>query len=105
MNTEENDMAASPIDVVSEWLQNLLDPDFVRRVVAPDAAYVSLNTENPELHKIMPSAGTSHGPQAVLDNLGQLFTRLEDSYAAASSFRKNGSWVVQTEPDAEPFEV
>ena len=30
---------------------------------------------------------------------------LEDSYATAASFRKNGSWTVQTEPDAEPFEV
>jgi ketosteroid isomerase-like protein len=153
-------MAASPIDVVSEWLQNLLDPDVVKSVVAPDATYVSLNTENPELHKIMPWAGTSHGPQAFLDNLSSMFTRwenqafnvtalfgsdenvgvfgdfrykshslgkvvsspfsifvkvvdgkvtylqfLEDSYATASSFRKDGSWVVQTEPDAEPFQV
>jgi uncharacterized protein len=145
-------MAASPIDVVSEWLQNLLDPDVVKSVVAPDAAYVSLNTENPELHKIMPWAGTSYGPQAFLDNLGSMFTVtalfgsdenvavfgdfrykshslgkvvsspfsilvkvvdgkvtylqfLEDSYATASSFRKNGSWTVQTEPGAEPFQV
>lgn len=30
---------------------------------------------------------------------------LEESYATASSFRKDGSWTVQTEPDAEPFEV
>src|ERR1700752_3099350 len=144
-------MSASPIEVVGQWLQNLLDADVVNSVVAPDAVYVSLNTENPELHKIMPWAGTSHGPQAVLDNLGQMFTRwenqafnvtamvasdenvgvfgdfryksqslgkivsspfsilvkvvdgkvtylqfLEDSYATASSFRKTGSWVVQT---------
>jgi ketosteroid isomerase-like protein len=132
----------------------------VNSVVAPDATYVSLNTENPELHKIMPWAGTSHGPQPFLDNLGEMFTRwenqafdvttmfasdenvavfgnfsyksnslgklvsspfsilvkvidgkvtylqfLEDSYATASSFRKGGAWVVQTEPGAEPFEV
>jgi uncharacterized protein len=153
-------MSLSPIEVVSQWLENLLDPEVVNRLVAPDALYVSLNTENPELHKIMPWAGTSHGPQAFLDNLGTMFTRwenqafdvtvmfasdenvavfgdfryksnslgkvvsspfsilvkvvdgkvtylqfLEDSYATASSFRKNGSWVVQTEPDAEPFQV
>ena len=30
---------------------------------------------------------------------------LEDSYATAASFRKHGSWVVQTEASAEPFEV
>jgi ketosteroid isomerase-like protein len=153
-------MPASPIDVVNEWLQNLLDPEVVNSVVASDATYVSLNTEDPELHKIMPWAGTSHGPRAVLDNLGAMFTRwenqafhvttlvasdenvavfgdfrykshslgkvvsspfsilakvvdgkvtylqfLEDSYATASSFRKAGSWIVQTEPGAEPFQV
>jgi hypothetical protein len=30
---------------------------------------------------------------------------LEDSYATASSFRKGGSWTVQTEPGTEPYEV
>jgi len=59
-------------------LQNLLDPDVVKTVVAPDATYVSLDTENAELSKIMPWAGTSHGPQAFLDNLGQMFARWEN---------------------------
>jgi uncharacterized protein len=153
-------MDTSPMAVVGEWLQNLLDPAVVNRVVAADATYVSLNTDNPELTRIMPWAGTSHGPQAFLDNLGLMFTRwenqafnvtamfgsdenvavfgdfrykshsldkvvsspfailvkvvdgyvnhlqfLEDSYATAASFRKGGSWTIQTEPDAEPFEV
>ena len=153
-------MPATPIEIVGEWLQNLLDPDVVNRVVAPDATYVSLNTENPELNEIMPWAGTSHGPQAFLANLTTIFARweneafnvttmfasgenvavfgdfryrshslgkvvsspfsilvkvvdgkvtylqfLEDSYATASSFRKSGSWTVQTGPGAEPFEV
>ncbi len=153
-------MPASPIEVVGHWLQNLLDPDVVHSVVAPDATYVSLNTENADLSKILPWAGTSHGPQAFLDNLGKIFTRweteafnvttmfgsdenvavfgdfryrsnsvgkvvsspfsilvkvvdgkvtylqfLEDSYATAASFRQDGSWTVQTEPGAEPFQV
>jgi uncharacterized protein len=153
-------MSATPMEVVGRWLANLLDADVVNEIVAPDATYVSLNTENPELSKIMPWAGTSQGPQAFLDNLGQMFTRwenqafnvttmfasdenvaifgdfrykshslsqtvtspfsilvkvvdgkvtylqfLEDSYATASSFRKSGSWSVQTEPDSEPFDV
>jgi ketosteroid isomerase-like protein len=153
-------MSASPIEIVGEWLQNLLDPDVVNRVVAPDAIYVSLNAENAELNRIMPWAGTSHGPQAFLENLGEMFRRwenqafnvttmfaseenvavfgdfryrsnslgkvvsspfsilvkvvdgrvtylqfLEDSYATAASFRKDGSWTIQTEPGAEPFEV
>ena len=29
----------------------------------------------------------------------------EDTYATAASFRKSGSWTVQTEPSAEPFVV
>ena len=71
-------MSASPIEVVGQWLQNLLDPDVVHSLVAPDATYVSLNTENTELKKILPWAGTSHGPQAFLDNLGTMFTRWEN---------------------------
>jgi len=153
-------MSDSPIEVVGRWLQNLLDPAVVNAVVAPDATYVSLNTENAELHKILPWAGTSHGPQAFLDNLGAMFTRwenqafnvtamfaadenvavfgdfryksnsigkivtspfaihvkvvdgkvtylqfLEDTYATASSFRTEGSWTVQTEPNAAPYAV
>ena len=152
--------ATSPIEVVGEWLQNLMEPDVVERIVAPDATYVSLNTENAELSKIMPWAGTSHGPQAFLDALGAMFSRwenqgfnvttmfasdenvavfgdfryrsnslgkvvtspfsilvkvvdgkvtyvqfLEDTYATAASFRKDGSWTVQTEHDALPYEV
>jgi ketosteroid isomerase-like protein len=153
-------MSASPIEVVGEWLENLMDPDVVNRLVAPDATYVSLNTEDAELTRIMPWAGTSQGPQAFLRSLGAMFTRwenqafnvtemfaseenvavfgdfryrshsldkvvsspfsilvkvvdgqvtylqfLEDSYATAASFRREGSWIVQTEPGAEPYEV
>lgn len=47
-------MERTPIEVVGHWLQNLLDPDVVNSVVAPDATYVSLNTEDAELQKIMP---------------------------------------------------
>jgi len=71
-------MSADPIEVVGEWLQNLLDPDVVNRLVARDANYVSLNTDDPELQKIMPWTGTSHGPQAFLNNLGTMFTRWEN---------------------------
>lgn len=153
-------MPASPREVVGTWLQNLFDPEVVKSLVAPDATYVSLNTENAELNKIMPWAGTSHGPQAFLDNFGEMFSRWEnqafnvttmfaadenvavfgdfryrsnslgkvvsspfsilvkvvdgkvtyvqfqeDTYACAASFRKDGTWTVQTEEGAEPFEV
>ena len=78
LKDKEAGMSASPIEVVGQWLQNLLDPEVVNRVVAPDATYVSLNTEDGELNKIMPWAGTSHGPQAFLDNLGAMFSRWEN---------------------------
>ena len=71
-------MSASPIEVVGQWMQNLLDPGVVNSVVAPDATYVSLNTEDAELNKILPWAGTSYGPQAFLDNLGTMFSRWEN---------------------------
>jgi len=153
-------MSASPIEVVGRWLKNLTDPVVVNSIVAPDATYVSLNTENAELNEIMPWAGTSVGPQAFLKNLSEMFSRwdaeafdvttmfasgenvavfgnfryrskslgkavaspfaiqvkvvdgkvtylqfLEDSYATASSFRKAGTWTVQTQATAEPFQV
>src|SRR6201987_2549555 len=71
-------MSASPIEVVNQWLQNLLDPEVVTSIVAPDATYVSLNSEDAELNKIMPWAGTSHGPQAFLNNLATMFARWEN---------------------------
>ena len=41
----------------------------------------------------------------VVDGKVTYLQFLEDSYATASSFRKSGSWTVQTEPGAEPIEV
>jgi hypothetical protein len=51
-------MSDSPIEVVGHWLQNLLDPEVINSVVASDATYVSLNTENPE--RVLPG-GTPRG--------------------------------------------
>jgi hypothetical protein len=41
----------------------------------------------------------------VVDGQVTYLQFLEDSYATASSFRERGSWTVQTEPGADPFEV
>ena len=153
-------MPDSPIELVGRWMQNLQDPDVIFNVIAPDAVYVSLNTENAKLAKILPWAGTSHGPKAFLDAFEAIFSRwenqafnvsamfgddqdvavfgdfqykshslgkivaspfsihlrvedgkvtyaqfLEDTYATAESFRKEGAWTVQTEPDTAPFVV
>jgi hypothetical protein len=41
----------------------------------------------------------------VVDGKVTYLQYLEDSYATAASFRKDGSWTVQTEPGTEPFRV
>ncbi|KAI0023470.1 hypothetical protein F4780DRAFT_729911 [Xylariomycetidae sp. FL0641] len=50
------------------------DPDLIKSLVAFDATYVSLAEDNPQLHEIMPWAGTRYrvGPQAFIDT----FTRV-----------------------------
>ncbi|MFD2238123.1 nuclear transport factor 2 family protein [Aureimonas populi] len=59
--------SAASLAVVMDFLSNTA-PDKVEaaaeRLVAPDATYVSLNFENPELKKILPWAGTDQGPKA-----------------------------------------
>ena len=84
-------MSASPIEVVGQWLQNLLDPDVVNSVVAPDATYVSLNTEDAELNKIMPWAGTSHGPQAFLENRCPRHILIDEQNAQCPFTHEGGS--------------
>ena len=60
-------MPATPVEVIREILNDPTNPEVVHRLVAPDATYVSLNFDNPELRRIMPWTGTRTGPQALLD--------------------------------------
>ena len=63
--------------------------------VAPDATCFSLNTEDAQLNKIMPWAGTSHGPQAFLDNLGQILTCWEtQAFNVNTMFASEGNVAV-----------
>jgi hypothetical protein len=59
--------AAASLSVVMDFLSNTT-PDKVdaaaERLVAPNATYVSLNFDNPELRMIMPWTGTNQGPKA-----------------------------------------
>jgi hypothetical protein len=96
-------MVASPLEIVRTWLQNPLDPEVVNRVIAPDAVYVSANTENAELSKILPWAGTSHGPEAFLDNLGLMVHRwgnlafnLDTMFASGASVAVFGDFCYQS---------
>ena len=65
--TNSEDQSAGSLAVVMDFL-SCTAPDKVEaaatRLVAPDAVYVSLNFDNPELKKIEPWAGTAKGPSA-----------------------------------------
>uniref|UniRef100_A4XX90 Nuclear transport factor 2 family protein n=1 Tax=Ectopseudomonas mendocina (strain ymp) TaxID=399739 RepID=A4XX90_ECTM1 len=75
-STSEAQSAAS-LAVVMEFLANTA-PDKVEaaaeRLAAPDATYVSLNFDNPELRKILPWTGTNKGPKAF----SSLFLQVQD---------------------------
>lgn len=75
-STSETQSAAS-LAVVMEFLANTA-PDKVEaaaeKLAAPDATYVSLNFDNPELRKIMPWTGTNKGPKAF----SSLFMQVQD---------------------------
>jgi uncharacterized protein len=47
----------------------------------------------------------SASPIEVVGQWMQNLQFLEDTYATAASFRTDGSWTVQTQADAEPFQV
>jgi uncharacterized protein len=57
---------ASTTEILSSLLKNPTDLEHVRSLVSPDVTYVSLNYSNPDLKKIMPWAGTSHGPESIV---------------------------------------
>jgi uncharacterized protein len=59
-------MLTDPKKIVQMLLKSIRDPNAVKELCAPDVTYVSLNYSNPDLHKIMPWCGTSHGPEAIL---------------------------------------
>ena len=57
----------TPLELVETLLSNPTNIDHVRGLTADDVTYVSLNFDNPELHKVMPWAGTNRGPQSIVD--------------------------------------
>ncbi len=65
-------MPSSNVDVVRAILDNPTDLASVKELVAPDATYVSLNYDNPELKKLMPWAGTQTGPEAVVSTYSRV---------------------------------
>ena len=65
-------MPSSNVDIVKAILDNPTDLASVKELVAPDATYVSLNYDNPELKRLMPWAGTQTGPEAVVSTYSRV---------------------------------
>jgi len=57
----------NPTEILTALLKNPTDINHVRSLVTPDFTYVSLNYSNPDLKRVMPWCGTSHGPEAVVN--------------------------------------
>lgn len=59
---------STPVQIVEKLLSNMTNDDIVASLVAPDATYVSLNYNNPDLKKIMPWCGSHEksGPSAFI---------------------------------------
>jgi hypothetical protein len=53
--------------VLQQLLQNTSNLKVLQQLMTPDATYVSLNFDNPELKKVMPWTGTHKGAQALSD--------------------------------------
>jgi uncharacterized protein len=51
--------------VLQELLQNTSNLKVLQQLMTPDATYVSLNFDNPELKRIMPWTGTHKGPEEI----------------------------------------
>jgi uncharacterized protein len=67
------------------------------------AVFGDFRYKSHSLGKIVTSPFSIH--VRVVDGKVTYMQFLEDTYATAASFRKDGSWTVQTEIDAAPFVV
>jgi len=59
-------MVYEPKEIVTKLLEGIRDAQIVRDLCSPDVTYVSLNYNNPELHRVMPWCGTGHGVEAII---------------------------------------
>jgi hypothetical protein len=68
-------MSSTPVEIVQAILKNPTNSEVVNALVSPDAVYVSLSYDNPELKKLMPWAGThKDGPAGILKTFQDLNT-------------------------------
>jgi ketosteroid isomerase-like protein len=60
-------MSRTPVEIVLAVLKDATDPTVIAKLVEPDATYVSLNYDDPDLKRIMPWCGTHLGAQSILE--------------------------------------
>ena len=63
----ERELPTNLTAVLQQILQNTTNIEVLKKLMTPDATYVSLNFDNPELKRIEPWTGTHKGPQALSD--------------------------------------
>ncbi len=56
----------SASEVLAAILDNPTELAHVRALTTDDVTYISLNHDNPDLHRIMPWCGTSHGAESIV---------------------------------------
>lgn len=105
-------MPKSPLEIVQAILTDPTNPEIVRALVAPDATYVSLSHDNPELKRIMPWAGTQAGPEAVSGTYGRVARfwtnegfEIEDTFGIAQTFRSGGTATYRSDPEGREMSV
>jgi uncharacterized protein len=88
-------MQTSAKEVVQTLLRSIKDPTIVKQLCASDVTYVSLNYTNPDLRKIMPWCGTSHGPDAILKTFHDVANFwVVDSFTPEEIFGESGNVAV-----------
>ena len=109
-------MTRTALEVMTAILSDPTNIDHVRSLVAPDATYVSLNYNDPDLKRVMPWCGTSHGPEAIVQtfvDVGrywriddfQVEAELDDGDKAAIFGRFTYTSVVLSQTVTSPFVV
>lgn len=72
---EDKSEASKNVAIVTDFLSNTAADKVeaaAKRLVAPDATYISLNFDNPELKQIIPWTGTQKGSEAFSSTLIQV---------------------------------
>jgi hypothetical protein len=97
-STAEPASTTSPLAVLKSILSNSTDLEFVKQFTTDDFVYVSLNYENPELHRIMPWAGTNKGTEGLVQTFIDVsrYWTVDDFQVQDSFENKDGAAIFGT---------